>query len=150
MRILWLVVLILAVALLFVLNTPISPASGYLAATPTGFPVYMPALVRQSSLSDNLPPPVTPVPILGYVCRRTTDPGLCWNTTFTLNRGPGTACGRDMSVVYYLTSDTVSLDPYEGLRVRVFADAPETIPGCPVPLLHVLGLVVPGATPAAP
>ena len=148
MRILWGFSLILAVVLLLALSAPGSPASGSAAATPTGFPVYMPLLVRESALSDNLPPPVTPAPIVGYVCRRTADPGLCWNTTFTLNRGPGPACGRDMSVVYYLASDTVSLDPYEGLRVRVFADAPETIPGCPVPLLHVFSLVVPGG--AAP
>lgn len=150
MRILWAAGFVLAVALLFALSAPGRPAVRAPAATPTGFPIYMPALVRQSSLSDDLPPPVTPTPISGYICRRTTDPGLCWNTTFTLNRGPEPACGPDMSVVAYLTSNTLNLTPYEGLKVRIFAGPSETLPGCPVPLLNVLGVLAPTPTPTHP
>lgn len=150
MRILWAAGFVLVVALLFALSTPGHPSASAPAATPTGFPVYLPVLVRESSLSDNLPPPVTPTPIIGYVCRRTVDPGLCWTTTFTLDRGPEPACGPDMSVVAYLTSNTVNLTPYEGLKVRLFAGPIETLPGCPVPLLTVLGVLAPTPTPTRP
>ncbi len=151
MRIFWAASLVLAVVLLFALGAADRPASGATAtATSTGYPVYMPALVRQSSLRDGLPPPATTTPIIGYVCRRTSNPGLCWNTTFTLNRGPEPACGPDMSVVYYLTSDTLSLEPYEGLRVRVFPSLEQELPGCPAKLLYVAAVVAPTVTPTRP
>lgn len=114
------------------------------AATGTSYPLYLPHLSRRLGVptpTPDLPPPVTPEPITGYVCRRPEGTGICWTSAmFVLARGPGAACGPDMSPVYFLTSDTVNFEVYETDFVRVRGSTDE-FPTCP-PLLHVVDLAI--------
>lgn len=136
-------VALLAVALLgtMTLLTPAAPAADMLnvaAVTPTQYPLYLPLVGRQTSLSGP-PPAVTPEPMIGYVCPRPPEVRICWpSADYALVTGPEPPCGRAMSTRYYLTPgrDGVNLELLETQRVQVWGATDET-PGC-APLVHVV------------
>ena len=129
--------------IVWMLTDSLAVTGAQITPTPTSaHPLYLPWLSRRAGpVTPSLPPPVTPIPITGYVCRRPGGSGICWSSAqFTLMRGPGEPCGDDMSIAYYLTSDLFNLELYGGEYVRV-RGATEEFPACP-PLMRVIDLVV--------
>ncbi len=147
MRIFWFWVA-LGVALLVALTpspAPPPPAGAAPDATGTLYPVYLPYVQRRVALlppplaTPTLPPPTT-ITYTGYFCLRPPDAFSCWSSArFRLMRGPGEACGPDMSVSLFLASGVVNLDHqdlYVGRYVQVRGTT-EELPSCENPLLYV-------------
>jgi len=120
-----------------------SDSAAALDTTPTAYPLYLPLVAQRAdsaraTATPDLPPPITPTPVTGYVCALPPGSGqTCWaSASFSLSRGPGPACGVDMSIAYYLVSDRVNLEVYAGQHVQVRGMIEEGPPQCP-PLMRV-------------
>lgn len=125
------------------LSGPAPSQAGEPQATPTLYPMYLPYLARGVSATPTLPPPIILPAATGYVCRRPAGATFCWaSITFTLKNGPGEPCGNDQSISYFLASDVVNVELYEGRRVQVRGRT-EALAGCP-PLMRVVDLMVQG------
>lgn len=138
----WLAVVVVALALLgSAAVTPGAPAAPALQPAPSGtsHPLYLP-LVRRRQAEP--PPPLTPIPMIGYVCR-SADSDICWpSADYTLATGPGEACNIDMSVAYYLVAAApeINLETREGQYVQVWG-ATDEAQSC-APLVRVVELRV--------
>ena len=120
--------------------------------TPTPFPLYLPYLGRGSGGTPTprptatLPPPIIADPYPGTLCPLQGGAYICWpSARYTLSRGPGEACGSGMSPVFYLVSDSLNLELYQGRSVLLRGETVDS-PSC-VPLLRVTSLEVPTPTP---
>ena len=111
------------------------------AATATPVPLYLPHLSRALVWpTPTLPPPILPDPYPGTICPVQGGAAICWpSARYTLSRGPGEACGSAMSPVFYLVSDSINLELYQG-RAVLLRGVREEMNGCPVPLLRVTSL----------
>ncbi|MCW5850624.1 MAG: hypothetical protein KIT87_11165 [Anaerolineae bacterium] len=122
------------------------------SATATPFPLYLPYLGRAFGgtptprPTPTLPPPIIADPYPGTICPVQGGTYICWpSARYTLSRGPGEACGSGMTPAYYLVSESVNLELYQGRSVLLRGDTVES-PNC-VPLLRVTSLEVPTPTP---
>lgn len=121
-------------------------------ATETPFPLYLPHLARTVGgvptprPTPTLPPPIIPDPYPGTICPVQGGAYICWpSARYSLSRGPGEACGSGMTPVFYLVSDSVNLELYQGRQVVLRGERVDS-PSC-VPLLRVTSLEVATPTP---
>ncbi len=126
--------------------------TGNMIATQTPFPLYLPHLAHRVGgtptprPTSTLPPPIIPDPYPGTICPVQGGAYICWpSARYSLSRGPGEACGSGMTPVFYLVSDSVNLELYQGRQVVLRGERVDS-PSC-VPLLRVTSLEVATPTP---